>query len=264
MTNDHHRPARMAGKTALVTGGGSGIGKAICLRLGGEGARVLVLDRDSAAADSVVADIAGAGGRAAAYTCDVGDHDGVKTVVGGMLGEGVIDILVNCAGVALIGNVENTSEADFDRLYRVNVKGAFNLLAAVIPAMKARSYGVVVNIASVAATAAVADRFAYSTTKGAILAMTYSIAKDYVAHGIRCNAVSPARVHTPFVDAYLDRYYPDNRDEVYEQLAKSQPIGRMGTPEEVAGMVAYLCSDEASFVTGTNFPIDGGFITLNS
>jgi 2-keto-3-deoxy-L-fuconate dehydrogenase len=264
MTNDDQRPARMAGKTALVTGGGSGIGKAICLRLGGEGARVLVLDRDSAAADSVVADIAGAGGRAAAYTCDVSDHDGVRTVVGGMLAEGDIDILVNCAGIALIGNVENTSEADFDRLYQVNVKGAFNLLAAVIPAMKARRYGVVVNIASVAATAAVADRFAYSTTKGAILAMTYSIAKDYVAHGIRCNAVSPARVHTPFVDAYLDRYYPDNRDEVYEQLAKSQPIGRMGTPEEVAGMVAYLCSDEASLVTGTNFPIDGGFTTLNS
>ncbi len=255
---------RLAGKTALVTGGGSGIGRAICVRLAGEGARVHVLDRDTAAAETVVADIAGAGGSAAACTCDVSDHGQAADTVAGVLAADDIDILVNCAGVALVGNVENTSEEDFDRLYRVNVKGAYNLLAAVIPAMRAQGRGVVVNIASVAATSAVADRFAYSTTKGALLAMTYSIAKDYVGHGIRCNAVSPARVHTPFVDAYLDRYYPDNRDEVYDQLAKSQPIGRMGTPEEVAGLVAYLCSDEAAFVTGSNFPIDGGFITLNS
>jgi NAD(P)-dependent dehydrogenase (short-subunit alcohol dehydrogenase family) len=188
----------------------------------------------------------------------------VAEVIGKMLDEGDVDILVNSAGVAHIGNVETTSEADLDRLYSVNVKGAYNLLAALIPAMKVRRHGVIVNIASVAATVAVGERFAYSMTKGALLAMTYSVAKDYIDHGIRCNSVSPARIHTPFVDEYLDRYYPDNRDEVFEKLSKSQPIGRMGTPDEVAGIVAYLCSDEAAFITGTNFPIDGGFITLNS
>ena len=255
---------RMKGRTALVTGGGSGIGRAICLRLAREGARVLVLDRDTATAENTAAEIDKRAGVALAYTCDVSEHGKVAETVGTMLGEGDIDILVNSAGVAHIGNVENTSEADFDRLYRVNVKGAYNLFAAVIPAMKARGHGVIVNIASVAATVAVADRFAYSMTKGALLAMTYSVAKDYIAHGIRCNSVSPARVHTPFVDEFLDRYYPDNRDAMFDKLAKSQPIGRMGTPEEVAGLVAWLCSDEAAFVTGSNFPIDGGFITLNS
>ncbi len=204
------------------------------------------------------------GGSTRDYTCDVSNHGRVAEVVCKMLDEGDMDILVNSAGVAHIGNVENTSEADLDRLYSVNVKGAYNLLAAVIPAMKVRRHGVIVNIASVAATVAVGERFAYSMTKGALLAMTYSVAKDYIDHGIRCNSVSPARIHTPFVDEYLDRYYPDNRDEVFDKLSKSQPIGRMGTPDEVAGIVAYLCSDEAAFITGTNFPIDGGFITLNS
>ena len=246
-----------------MTGGGSGIGRSICLRLAREGARVLVLDRDTATAENTAGEIGKSDGLAVPYTCDVSDHGRVAKTVNAMLGEGDIDILVNSAGVAHIGDVENTSEADFDRLYRVNVKGVYNLLAAVIPAMKARRHGVIVNIASVAATVAVADRFAYSMTKGALLAMTYSVAKDYIGHGIRCNSVSPARVHTPFVDEFLDRYYPDNRDAMFDKLAKSQPIGRMGTPEEVAGLVAWLCSDEAAFVTGSNFPIDGGFITLN-
>lgn len=253
----------MSGKSALVTGGASGIGRSVCLRLASEGARLLVLDLDTAAAEGAVDAIRRTGGAAGAYPCDVSDHGQVASVVGRILQEDDIDILVNSAGVAHIGNVENTSEEDLDRLYGVNVKGVYNLLAAVIPSMRARRRGIIINIASVAATVAVADRFAYSMSKGAVLAMTYSVAKDYIDFGIRCNCVSPARIHTPFVDEYLDRYYPDNRGEIFNRLAKSQPIGRMGTPEEVAGLVAWLCSDEASFITGSNFPIDGGFTTLN-
>ena len=248
----------MTGKTALVTGGGSGIGRAICLRLASEGATVRVLDLNADAANKVVGEISAAGGEASGHSADVGDHADVARAVGEVLALGAIDALVNNAGIAHVGTVESTSEEDLDRLYRVNVKGAYNLLSAVVPGMKARKNGAIVNIASVAATVAVGERFAYSMTKGAILAMTYSVAKDYVAHGIRCNAVSPARVHTPFVDEFLDRYYADNRDEVFEKLAKSQPIGRMGTPDEVAGCVYQLCSQDFGYVTGTEIFVTGG------
>ncbi len=255
---------RFENKTALVTGGGSGIGKSICCRLASEGAHVMVFDLNLESAEITVRDIQENGGKATAYACDVADHNGVEEIVSGILATTAIDILVNNAGIAHIGNLENTSEADFDRLLAVNVKGVYNTLAAVLPAMKRRQSGVILNLASVASSVGIADRFAYSTTKGAVLTMTYSVAKDYIDHGIRCNCVSPGRVHTPFVDNFLDENYPDNRDEVFDQLSKSQPIGRMGTPEEVAALVAYLCSDEAAFVTGSNFPIDGGFVTLNN
>jgi NAD(P)-dependent dehydrogenase (short-subunit alcohol dehydrogenase family) len=255
---------RLADKIAIVTGGGSGIGKSVCARLASEGAVVQVLDLDLAAAKETADEILDAGGKATAFACDVSDHDKVVAVTQAILAASDVDILVNNAGIAHVGNLENTSEADLDRLYSVNVKGVYNMLAAVVPAMKARRSGAIVNVASVASSVAVADRFAYSMTKGAVLTMTYSVAKDYVGYGIRCNCVAPGRVHTPFVDNFLAENYPDNRDEVFEQLSKSQPIGRMGNPEEIAGLIAYLCSDEAAFITGTNVPIDGGFITLNS
>jgi len=247
-----------------VTGGGSGIGRSICLRLASESAHVLVLDVNPDSADSTVHDIQEAGGNAIAYACDVADHSGVAEVVSGILETSNIDVLVNNAGIAHVGNLEDTSEADLDRLLSVNVKGVYNMLAAVVPAMKKRRSGAILNMASVASSVGIADRFAYSTTKGAVLTMTCSVAKDYVDYGIRCNSVAPGRVHTPFVDKYLEENYPDNRDEMFDKLSKTQPIGRMGTPDEIAALVAYLCSDEAAFVTGSNFPIDGGFVTLNN
>lgn len=255
---------RFENKTALVTGGGSGIGKSICCRLASEGAKVLVFDLDLESAHATEHDIVEAGGNANAYACDVADHKGVANIIADVLASTEIDVLVNNAGVGHVGNLENTSETDFDRLLSINVKGVYNMLAAVLPAMKTRKSGVILNLASVASSVGIADRFAYSTTKGAVLTMTYSVAKDYIDHGIRCNCVAPGRVHTPFVDDFLDKNYPSNRDEVFEQLSKSQPIGRMGAPDEVAALVAYLCSDEAAFITGSNFPIDGGFVTLNN
>jgi NAD(P)-dependent dehydrogenase (short-subunit alcohol dehydrogenase family) len=255
---------RYEDKTALVTGGGSGIGRSICLRLASEGAEILILDIDLESAESVANEIKGAGGNATAFACDVANHSGVEEVVASILATTEIDVLVNNAGIAHVGNLENTGEADLDRLLSVNVKGVYNLLAAVVPAMKERGSGAILNMASVASTVGLADRFAYSTTKGAVLMMTYSVAKDYIDYGIRCNCVSPGRVHTPFVDRYLEENYPDDRDEMFDKLSKTQPIGRMGTPDEIAALVAYLCSDEAAFVTGSNFPIDGGFVTLNT
>ena len=253
----------LANRVAVVTGGGSGIGKCVSARLAGDGAHVLVLDINLEAACETVEEIVVDGGSAAPKECDVSNHRQTVEVMRKILGDSDIDILINNAGIAHIGNLEKTSEADLDHLYNVNVKGVYNCLAAVIPAMKARRNGVIVNLGSIASCVGIADPFAYSMTKGAVLTMTYSVARDYIDYGIRCNCVAPARVHTPFVDNFLAENYPDNREEVFAQLEKSQPIGRMGTPEEIAALIAYLCSDDASFITGSNIPIDGGFITLN-
>ena len=255
---------RFKNKTALVTGGGSGIGRAVCNRLADEGAHVLVLDLELEAARETTDEILSAGGNAMPVSCDVSDHSQVAETVHTQLADYDVDVLVNNAGIAHIGNLENTTESDLDRLYSVNVKGVYNVLSAIVPAMKSRRCGSIVNVASVASSVGIADRFAYSMTKGAVLTMTLSVAKDYIDYGIRCNCVAPARVHTPFVDRFLAENYPENRDEVFDKLSKSQPIGRMGAADEVAGLIAYLCSDEASFITGSNFPIDGGFVTLNN
>jgi NAD(P)-dependent dehydrogenase (short-subunit alcohol dehydrogenase family) len=177
---------------------------------------------------------------------------------------GPFDILVNNAGIAHIGTADNTSEEDFDRVMNVNVKGVYNCLHAGIPQLRANGGGAILNMASVAAWVGIKERFAYSTGKGAVMAMTLSVAKDYLQDRIRCNSISPGRVHTPFVDGFLARNYPGREAEMFEQLSKTQPIGRMAKPSEVAALALYLCSDEAAFITGTDYPIDGGFITLNS
>jgi 2-keto-3-deoxy-L-fuconate dehydrogenase len=221
-----------------------------------------VLDVDEEAAKTVAAEIVSAGGNAKAYRCDVSRHDGVKAAFDRIFQEERVHILVNNAGISHVGNLEGTSENDFDRIFSVNVKGMYNCMHSCVAHMKANGGGVVLNMASIAATSGLADRFAYSMSKGAVVAMTYSVAKDYLAHNIRCNCISPARVHTPFVDGYLRRNYPGKEQEMFAKLEKSQPIGRMARPEEVAGLALYLCSDEASFVTGSDYPIDGGFFNL--
>lgn len=255
---------RFEGKTALITGAGSGIGKETALKMASDGAYILVFDMNAQAAEAVVSEIESNGGSAEKYVCDISDHQQCQDLVATILQQRSIDILVNNAGIAHVGNLENTTEDDLDRLYRVNVKGVYNMMLACVPSMQAKKQGVILNLASVASSVGIADRFAYSMTKGAVLTMTYSVAKDYINDGIRCNCIAPGRVHTPFVDQFLEKNYPDNRDEMFEKLSKSQPIGRMGEVEEIAGLICFLCSDEAAFITGTNVPVDGGFVTLNN
>lgn len=255
----------LSDKVALITGAGSGIGKAIATVFSRHGAKVYILDVDEKTAQETEKQIRDAGGDATFVACNVAQQAEVKGVVEDIQKEnGHIDILVNNAGVAHIGNVETTSEEDIDRIYSINIKGVYNCLYACIPYMKQKGGGVVLNLASVASVVAVADRFAYSMSKGAVLTMTQSVAKDYLDANIRCNSIAPGRVHTPFVDGFLKKNYPGKEQEMFDKLSKTQPIGRMGKPEEIAYLALFLCSDEAGFITGCNYPIDGGFITLNS
>ncbi|PCH76634.1 MAG: short-chain dehydrogenase [Flavobacteriaceae bacterium] len=254
----------LQGKTAIVTGGASGIGKAISLKFGENGAHVCILEIQLEAAQSTAKIILAAGGKATAYQCNVANQQEVQAVIDTISESNSIDILVNNAGIAHIGNIENTQESDLDRLYNVNIKGVYNCMLACIQKMKDTKNGsVILNMASIASSVGIADRFAYSMTKGAVLTMSYSVAKDYLKEGIRCNTISPARIHTPFVNGFIAKNYPGQETEMFEKLSKTQPIGRMGKPEEVANLALFLCSNEASFITGTDFPIDGGFIKLN-
>lgn len=255
---------KLTDKIALVTGGGSGIGKSICRLFARQGAIVYIIDLDEKGGNDTRQEILQSGGKAFYAKCDISVQQEVKAVVANIITDHPhIDILVNNAGVAHIGNADNTPEDDFDRLMRINVKGAYNCLHEVIPFMKAKG-GSVVNMASVVATVGIPDRFAYSTTKGAIAAMSMSVAKDYIRYNIRSNSISPGRVHTPFVDGFLAKNYPGKEQEMFEKLSKTQPIGRMATPDEIAALALYLCSEEASFITGCDYPIDGGFIRLNN
>lgn len=252
-------------KVSIITGGGSGIGKAIAQVFGEQGSKVCILELNIATAQETAKSILEIQGHARAYQCNVSNQQEVKATVDSIVKEfGRVDILVNCAGIAHIGKLENTNEADFDRLFNVNVKGVYNAMQAVIHYMKNQKRGVILNLASVAALVSVADRFAYSMTKGAVYTMTLSVAKDYVKEGIRCNSISPGRVHTPFVDGFLKANYPGKEEEMFDKLSKTQPIGRMARPIEIAHLALYLCSDEASFITGTDYPIDGGFLKLNT
>lgn len=247
-------------KTALITGGGSGIGAAISTLFASQGARVVIIDVDETGALKTVSAITAAGGNATFRQCNISNQLLVQQMVQEI---GRVDILVNNAGIAHIGNVENTTAEDMDRLLGVNVKGVFHMVQAVIPSMKEQG-GVILNMASVASQVGLADRFAYSMTKGAVVGMTLSIAKDYLSSKIRCNCISPARVHTPFVDGFLQKNYPGKEEEMFAKLSATQPIGRMGRPDEIAALALYLCSDEAGFITGCDYPIDGGFVKLNS
>ena len=227
------------------------------------GTTARILDVNEKDANAVVKEITNSGGIGSAHPCDVTQQEEVISTFKEIAKQGRIDILVNNAGVSHIGNVETTSEADFDRVLKVNVKGYYNCVYAGIPHMKANGGGVILNMASVAGSVGLDNRFAYSTSKGAVVAMTYSVARDFISYNIRCNCISPARVHTPFVDGYLKKNYPGREQEMYDKLAKTQPIGRMGEPEEVASLALFLCSDAASFITGADYLLDGGFTNLH-
>lgn len=249
-------------KTIIITGGASGIGLAISSLFAEKGHRVYFIDFNSESGKQVESNLKNQGFNATFLQGDVSDLDQMQKIITQIPDK--VDVLVNNAGISHVGSLENTTETDFDRLFQVNVKGIYNVTFAALPKIKKNGGGAIINMCSVAATIGIPDRFAYSMTKGAVLSMTLSIARDYVDQGIRCNCISPGRVHTPFVDGFIAKNYPGQENEMFEKLAASQPIGRMGKPEEIAAMVYYLASDDATFITGSNFPIDGGFLGLKA
>lgn len=251
----------LKGKTAIITGGGSGIGKAISILFAAQGAAVHIIELNAEAGEQTVKEIEQEQGIAFAHSCDVSNQQHVLTIFKEI---GKVDILVNNAGIAHIGRADNTTEEDFNRIFNVNVKGVYNCLFAAIPMMKIAGGGVILNMTSIAAIVGISDRFAYSMSKGAVYAITLSVARDYMADHIRCNSISPARVHTPFVDGFIAKNYAGQEAEMFEKLSKSQPIGRMGKPEEIASLALFLCADEAGFITGNDYPLDGGFVKLNN
>lgn len=252
---------RLDNKIAVITGGGSGIGKAIAKLFAGQGAVVHILEWNTDTANETAEEIKKDNGKAFVHKCNVANQQEVLAIFENI---GAINILINNAGIAHIGKADNTKEEDFDKVIAVNVKGVYNCIHAAIPQLRKVIGGCIINMASIAAQVGIPDRFVYSTAKGAVMAMTLSVAKDYLQENIRCNSISPARVHTPFVDGFLKNTYPGKEKEMFDKLSQTQPIGRMGTPEEIAALALYLCSDEASFITGCDYLVDGGFVKLNN
>ena len=251
---------RLDGKSALVTGAGSGIGEAIAHTLAAGGATVYVTDRDAAAGERVTDAVRAKGHAAEFMPLDVTrEADCAQAAERVASARGSLDILVNNAGIGHVGTIVSTSGDDLDRLYAVNVRGVFNVTKAFVPQMLARRKGVIVNTASVAGLVPIRDRLAYATTKAAIVEMTRCIAIDHASDGLRVNCVCPGRVETPFVAARIQEY-PDP-EAAYKEMTNTQALGRMGRPEEIAAAVLYLASDEAAFVTGSAFIIDGGWLT---
>jgi 2-keto-3-deoxy-L-fuconate dehydrogenase len=253
---------RLDGRSAIITGGASGIGFAIASEFALAGATVHIVDLTLDSANAAAQQIVEAGGTAIGYACNVANQAEVDRVFGDLMARQRIHILVNNAGISGIGRVDTTTEGDFDRVFAVNVKSVYHCTRACIRSMVEAGGGVILNMASISATSGLEERFSYSMSKGAVLSMTYSIARDFLKQNIRCNAISPARVHTGFVDGYLAKNYPGKEAEMFGTLSASQPIGRMAEPKEVANLALYLCSDEASFLTGVDYPLDGGFVNL--
>jgi 2-keto-3-deoxy-L-fuconate dehydrogenase len=241
---------RLDGKVALVTGGASGIGEATVRTLAEAGARVLIVDIDKKRADELLTDLSGS----SAYQCDITDESQVTALFQQIK---QLDILINNAGIGLVGSVEETALPDFQRLFRVNVDGTFLMTRAAIPLLLS-SHGSVVNIGSVAGVVGVKRRFAYCATKGAVVAMTRQLAVDYPTQ-FRVNCIAPGTVDTPFVEGYLEKYHKLEKEKVRSELNMRQPIGRLGRPEEIARLALYLCSPAAEFMNGAVIPIDGGW-----
>ncbi|NVJ85253.1 MAG: SDR family oxidoreductase [Algoriphagus sp.] len=250
----------MKNKSILITGGASGIGLAMVRKFAREGSQVYFIDSNIPAGEQVMHEEQEKGHNVNFWQADVTDFESVNHHV--QRHPGKFHVLINNAGISHIGKVENTSEEDFDRLFQVNVKGMFICTKAVLPKLIQDGGGSILNMCSVAATMGLPDRFAYSMTKGAALSMTFSIARDYVDKGIRCNCLSPGRVHTPFVDDFLAKNYPGQEKDMFEKLAATQPIGRMASPEEIAELAYFISSDASGFITGANYNIDGGFLHL--
>lgn len=250
----------MKNKTILITGGASGIGLAMVKKFAVEASTVFYIDTNHTEGTKLQLEEHEKGYSVRFLEGSIADYSEVEKLIQSIPGK--IDVLINNAGISHIGKVETTSEEDFDRLFQVNVKGAFNCIKAALPKLKENGGGSILNMASVAASIGIPDRFAYSMTKGAIVSMTLSIARDYVQDGIRCNCISPGRVHTPFVDGFLAKNYPGQEEEMFAKLAATQPLGRMAKPEEIADLAYFVSSDAGSFFTGTDIQIDGGFLGL--
>ena len=245
-------------KVTIITGGGSGIGEAMSKHFSDKKAKVIILDNNEAEGRRVSQE-----NKSDFIKCDISDESSVDDAFNQIeRNYGRIDILINNAGIAHIGKITETNPEDFDRIIKINVRGAYLCTRASINSMIKNNKGCILNMASVASNLGIPDRFAYSTSKGAVYTMTLSVARDYVDQGIRCNCICPARVHTPFVDNYLKNNYPGEEKEMFAKLEATQPIGRMAKPEEIAALAGYICSDEAAFVTGSAFDIDGGFTLL--
>jgi 2-keto-3-deoxy-L-fuconate dehydrogenase len=252
---------RLDGKVTVITGGGSGIGQSMSHVFAQQGAVVCVLDTSEENLDHTMSGLADNGLTAHKYVCDVSSVKSVQSAIASVVNDqGRIHILINNAGISHVGTVESTTEEDLDRVYSVNIKGIYNCSQTVVPIMREQGGGCILNMASIASLVGLEDRFAYSMSKGAVLTMTYSLAVDYMKDKIRCNCIAPARVHTPFVDGFIKQNYPGNEEVKFKELSEYQPMGRMGKPEEVAQLAVYLCSDEASFITGQAYPIDGGVL----
>jgi 2-keto-3-deoxy-L-fuconate dehydrogenase len=243
-------PFQLDGRKALVTGGASGIGAATCRALARAGASVLIVDIDRAAADALASELP----NSSVLIFDITDERSVKQ---GLASLASLDILVNNAGIGLVGNIEETEQADFQRVFRVNVEGPFLVTKYALPLLL-RSHGSIVNIASVAGLVGIKRRFAYCASKGAVVALTRQLSVDYPT-AIRVNCICPGTVDTPFVEAYLEKYHKHEKEKVRQELNQRQPIGRLGRPEEIANLVLYLSSKEADFINGSVLTIDGGW-----